>query len=78
MLKIFLFSMLIIAISIVFISIRVYAGKDGRMQSFHIHDSDEMKKRGIGCVIDQDRAARKQGRRKQDGHKTKQETETKL
>ena len=61
MLKIFLFSMLIIAISIVFISIRVYAGKDGRMRSFHIHDSDEMKKRGIGCVIDQDRAARKMG-----------------
>lgn len=61
--------MLIIAISIVFISIRVYAGKDGRMRSFHIHDSDEMKKRGIGCVIDQDRAARKQGRSKQDGHK---------
>lgn len=78
MLKIFLFSMLIIAIGIVFISIRVYACKEGKMRSFHIHDSDEMKKRGIGCVIDQDRAARKQRHRTQDGHKEKQDTRTKL
>lgn len=29
------------------------------MHSFHIHDSMEMKKRGIGCVMEQDQEARK-------------------
>lgn len=59
MFEIFLFSMLIIAIGIVFISVRVFAKKKGEMHSFHIHDSKEMKKRGIGCVMDQDRETRK-------------------
>lgn len=59
MFEIFLFSMLIIAIGIVFISVRVFTKKKGEMHSFHIHDSMEMKKRGIGCVMEQDREARK-------------------
>lgn len=59
MFEIFLFSMLIIAIGIVFISVRVFTKEKGEMHSFHIHDSIEMKERGIGCVMEQDREARK-------------------
>jgi hypothetical protein len=32
--------------------------KGGRFSSFHIHDSEAMKERGIHCVVDQDREER--------------------
>ena len=38
--------------------------KKGRFSSFHIHDSEAMKERGIHCVVDQDREERVKAERK--------------
>ena len=54
-----LFAMLIIAISIALLSIKLIFRKNGRFASSHIHDSLAMKKRGIHCVMDQDKEARR-------------------
>lgn len=58
MLIFLLSSMLIIAICVIFISIRIYTCKNGKMKSFHIHDSKEMRERHIKCVIEQDKETR--------------------
>ena len=41
-----------------FLCIKVILKPNGRMSSQHIHDSEAMKKRGIHCVMDQDREDR--------------------
>ena len=53
-----LLSVLIIAIAMVLLSIRVLLNKGASFQSQHIHDSEYMRKKGIHCVIDQDKEAR--------------------
>jgi hypothetical protein len=50
--------MLIIAISIALLCIKLIFKKNGHFSSQHIHDNPGMKKRGIHCVIDQDREDR--------------------
>lgn len=59
MLKTLLLSMLIIAICIALMSVKLIFQKNGKFDSMHIHDSDAMKERGIHCVVDQDKEARK-------------------
>lgn len=61
MIKIFLLSVLIIAIAIALLSIRVILLKNGTMKSQHIKDNDYLKSKGIHCVIDQDREERGSG-----------------
>ena len=58
MVEIIIISTLIIAISVVFLCIKLVFRKDGRFSSQHIHDSEAMRERGIHCVVDQDREAR--------------------
>lgn len=58
MIETLLLTVLIIAIAMVLLSVRVILLKNGRFKSYHIHDSQAMKDRGIHCVIDQDREAR--------------------
>ena len=41
-----------------FLCVKVIFLKDGRFSSIHIHDSEDMKKRKIHCVMDQDREMR--------------------
>ena len=53
---------LIIAISVLLLNIKVLLKKGARFSSQHIHDSEAMRKRGIHCVVDQDREARSQNR----------------
>jgi hypothetical protein len=62
MIKLILFSLLIIAISVLLLNIKVLLKKGARFSSQHIHDSEAMRKRGIHCVVDQDREARSQNR----------------
>ncbi len=64
MLKTLLFSMLIIAIGMLLMLVRVLLKKNGTFSSFHIHDSEAMKERGINCVIEQDREARENAENK--------------
>lgn len=58
MVKIFLLSVLIIAIAMLLLSVRVLLVKGGTMKSQHIHDNEYMKSKGIHCVIDQDKEER--------------------
>ena len=51
-------SVLIIAIAMALLCVKVLFRKGGTMSSQHIHDSEEMKERGIHCVMDQDREQR--------------------
>lgn len=49
-----LLSALIIAIGMAFLCVKLFFQKDGHFSSQHIHDNDEMRKRGIHCVMEQD------------------------
>ena len=62
MVEIIIISTLIIAISVVFLCIKLVFRKDGRFSSQHIHDSKAMRERGIHCVMDQDREQRTKSR----------------
>ncbi len=61
MIETLLITMLIIAICITLLCVKVIFKKNGKFSSQHIHDSKAMKDRGIHCVMDQDREARKRG-----------------
>ena len=54
-------TVLIIAICITLLCVKVIFKKNGKFSSQHIHDSKAMKDRGIHCVMDQGREARKRG-----------------
>ncbi len=54
-----LFGMLIIAIAVALMSVKLIFKKNGRFASQHIHDSEALRQRGIHCVIDQDKEARR-------------------
>lgn len=62
MIKTLLLSVLIIAISVALLCVKVLFRKNGRFSSQHIHDSQAMRERGIHCVMDQDREARRKGK----------------
>ena len=53
-----LYTLLIIAISLLLLGVRVLFKKDGEFQSQHISDNAYLKEKGIHCVIDQDKEAR--------------------
>ena len=61
MIETLLVTVLIIAICITLLCVKVIFKKNGKFSSQHIHDSKAMKDRGIHCVMDQDREARKRG-----------------
>lgn len=62
MVKTVLLSVLIIAIAMALFCVKLLFRKDGEFTSMHIHDSQAMKDRGIGCVMEQDKQARREGR----------------
>jgi len=62
MVETLLLSVLIIAIAIALLSVKLIFKKDGSFSSQHIHDSEALREKGIHCVMDQDKAARKQGK----------------
>lgn len=58
MLKLFVITLVIVALAVALLCVKVILRRNGRFTSPHIHDSKAMKDRGIQCVIDQDREAR--------------------
>lgn len=62
MLRTLLLSVLIIAISLVLLCVKLIFKKDGKFSSQHIHDNAGLRRKGIHCVIDQDREARAEGK----------------
>lgn len=59
MVELLLLSALIIAIGMAFLCVKLLFRKNGYFSSQHIHDNPAMKERGIHCVMDQDREARR-------------------
>ena len=62
MIKILLFSVLIIAISVALLSVKLIFRKNGKFSSQHVHDNPGLRKQGIHCVVDQDSEARQAGK----------------
>ena len=62
MIKTLLLGVLIIAICMCLLCVKVIFKKNGTFSSQHIHDSKAMKDKGIHCVLDQDREARRKGK----------------
>ena len=62
MIKLFIISVLIIAICMALFSVKVIFKKNGKFSSQHIHDNPGLRKQGIHCVMDQDREAREAGK----------------
>lgn len=62
MVETLIISVLIIAIAIALLSVKLIFQKNGSFSSQHIHDSEALREKGIHCVMDQDKAARKQGK----------------
>ena len=62
MVETLIISVLIIAIAIALLSVKLIFKKDGSFSSQHIHDSEALREKGIHGVMDQDKAARKQGK----------------
>lgn len=61
----FLFGMLIIAISIILLSIKVILLKNGKFSSQHVKDNPGLRKNKIHCVIEQDNEDREKRNRQQ-------------
>lgn len=59
MLKTILITLLIVAISMAFLSVKVILKKNGRFPNTHVSGNKAMRERGIGCVQSQDKEARK-------------------
>lgn len=62
MVETLIISVLIIAIAIALLSVKLIFKKNGSFSSQHIHDSEALREKGIHCVMDQDKATRKQGK----------------
>ena len=60
MLKIFLLTLLVISVSLLFLCVKLLLKKNGRFPNTHVSGSKEMRKRGIGCVQSQDAAMRRE------------------
>jgi uncharacterized protein YoxC len=58
MVETLLLSVLIIAIAVALLCVKIIFRKNGEFSSQHVHDNLNLRKRGIHCVIDQDREAR--------------------
>ncbi len=62
MLETLLLSVLIIAICVALLCVKIILRKNGQFSSQHIHDNPGLRKKGIHCVIDQDKEARQAGK----------------
>jgi hypothetical protein len=62
MLEVFIVSTLILVACMLLLCIKLLFRKDGKFSSQHVHDNPGLRKRGIHCVIDQDREMRTKSR----------------
>ncbi|WP_018463400.1 hypothetical protein [Segatella paludivivens] len=62
MVQTLLLSVLIIAICVALLCVKIILRKNGQFSSQHVHDNPGLRKKGIHCVIDQDKEARKAGK----------------
>lgn len=62
MIETLLLSVLIIAICVALMSVKLLLKKNGKFSSQHVHGNPGLRRKGIHCVIDQDKEARSAGR----------------
>lgn len=62
MVETLLLSVLIIAICVALLCVKIILRKNGQFSSQHIHDNPGLRKKGIHCIIDQDKEARQAGK----------------
>ncbi len=62
MIKTLLLTLVIVAIAMVLLSVKVLLRRNGTFSSQHIHDNPGLRKKGIHCVLDQDREAREKNK----------------
>lgn len=62
MVETLLLSVLIIAICVALLCVKIILCKNGQFSSQHVHDNAGLRKKGIHCVIDQDKEARQSGK----------------
>lgn len=62
MFKLFIFCIIIIGVSMLFLSVRILFKRNGRFVKTHVSQSKAMRQRGIGCVQSQDYAMRHKSR----------------
>lgn len=62
MIETILFTLIIVAFALALLLVKVLFKHNGRFSSQHIHDSKAMRERGIDCVIEQDRNARRRNK----------------
>lgn len=53
-----LISLAVVAVAFALLSIKVLLKRNGKFSSQHVHDNPGLRKKGIHCVMDQDREAR--------------------
>ncbi len=58
MLKVFLFTVIILGVCMLFLCIRILLKKNGRFPNTHVSSSKAMRQRGVGCAQSQDYMAR--------------------
>ena len=56
-----LISLALIAAAFALLSVKLIFRKNGKFSSQHVHDNPGLRKKGIHCVLDQDREARQRG-----------------
>lgn len=64
MTELLLLTVLMIAVAVALLCVKLFFIKGGEFSSQHIHDSKAMRRRGIKCVIEQDRDARRKSRKR--------------
>lgn len=57
MLKVVVLTFIIVAIAVLLLSVRVLLVRQGTFKSQHVHDNEALRRKGIGCVLEQDREA---------------------
>lgn len=62
MLKVSIYCIIIIAISVLFLCVRIIFKKNGRFVKTHVSQSKAMRDRGVSCVQSQDFALRHKSR----------------
>ncbi|MCQ2059180.1 MAG: hypothetical protein MJY71_05030 [Bacteroidaceae bacterium] len=59
MIRVFLIAAALLMAGVILLSVSIWAKKNGRFPNIHVGRNPAMRKRGIGCVEEQDRQERK-------------------
>ena len=64
MLKVLLLTLAIVAVAVLLLSVKILLKPNGKFSSQHVSDNPALQKKGIHCVMKQDKEAREAAERK--------------